>query len=253
MRQFQLSSHRLPASILAKYHNDASFCKKRVQRSIAHFLQTSMSLVPVLNGPSWEDELLSVPDSKSVHPAVLLAYLFVCQWQWSCFSDEKLFIAAKIVCLNSTRPLMRLQCLLLGCYYFMGTPGMAVLSSCSTAAFSSQLLKLAYGEMINLGLFINSHRLVPLHEQSQPHHTERLTTFWCFQFLDSWWTLIQGTPKSNFTTDEFLPPKLSSLRDPKLKPLEILIDFVVGCLDGCDLLYALSQGANTHIIFELES
>ncbi|CUS20723.1 LAQU0S01e13212g1_1 [Lachancea quebecensis] len=252
VRQFQLSQHRIPAALLIKYHSNAGFCKKRIRKCITHFLQTSMSLVPILNSSTWEERLFKINESKNTHPAALLTYLFIIQWRWSCFSDEKLFAATKIVVLNSTQPLLRLQCLLLACYYFMGTPSMSLLYNTSTAPYASQLLRLSFAEMINLGLFINSHRLVPL-QNSPLNHSERLITFWCFQFLDSWWTLLQGTPKSNFTMDEFLPPKISSLRNPRLKPFELLIDFVVGCLDGCNLLYALSQGANTHMIFELES
>ncbi|SCU90333.1 LANO_0D08372g1_1 [Lachancea nothofagi CBS 11611] len=254
VRQFQLSQDRIPTVLLSRYQQDAILCEKRIQKSISHFLDTSMALIPILNPDSWRDSLLRIPHSKNVHPAVLLSYLFICQWQWSCFSDEKLFTATKFVCLNSTKPLLRLQSLLLASFYFMGTPGMSLLSKCSTAPFASQLLRLAYAEMINLGLFINSHRLTPIEPHAALNHIERLTTFWCFQFLDSWWTLLQGLPKTNFTTDEFLPPKLSTLNNPKFKPFELLVDFVVGCLDGCNLLKALSQGSyNTHMVYVLET
>ncbi|SCU77698.1 LAFA_0A02960g1_1 [Lachancea sp. 'fantastica'] len=253
IQQFQLSHDLIPTVLLSKYHNDAILCGKQIRKSTAYFLETSMALVPILNSRSWPHELVKVPHSRTVHPAVLLANLLICQWKWSCFSDDALFTATKIVCLNSTQPLLRLQCLLLAAFYFMGTPGAALLTKTSTAPFASQLLKLAYGEMTNMGLFINSHRLTPVHTSSNLNHTERLITFWCFQFLDSWWTLIQGIPKTNFTGDEFLPPKISALNNPKLKPFELLLDFVFGCLDGCNLLKALSRGGSSHMVYLLET
>ncbi|CEP63618.1 Sip4p LALA0_S08e06744g [Lachancea lanzarotensis] len=253
IQQFQLSHDLIPTVLLSKYHNDAILCGKQIRRCTAHFLETSMALVPVLNSSSWANELARVPHSKSVHPTVLLANILICQWKWSCFSDDALFTASKIVCLNSSQPLHRLQCLLLAAFYFMGTPSAALLTKTSTAPFASQLLKLAYGEMTNMGLYVNSHRLNPVHSSANLNHTERLTTFWCFQFLDSWWTLIQGVPKTNFTSDEFSPPKLSALNNPKLKPFELLLDFIFGCLDGCNLLKAISRGGSSHMVYLLET
>ncbi|SCU78707.1 LAME_0A05446g1_1 [Lachancea meyersii CBS 8951] len=253
VRQFQLSQDRIPAVLLSKFQNDAILCGKRIQKCTTHFLETSMALIPILNSASWSNDLARIPHTKVVHPAVLLANLLICQWKWSCFSDDSLFTATKIVCLNSSQPLLRLQTLLLAAFYFMGTSGATLLTKCSTAPFASHLLKIAYAEMVNLGLYINSHRLTPVQSHVALNHTERLTTFWCFQFLDSWWTLIQGAPKTNFTSDEFLPPKLSALGNPRLKPFELLLDFVFGCLDGCNLLKAVSQGANTYMVYLLET
>ncbi|SCU83125.1 LADA_0C09692g1_1 [Lachancea dasiensis] len=253
IQNFQLSPDCIPVILLQKHQEDAILCGKEIQKCISHFLETSMALVPILNAASWRSDLTRIPHSRTAHPAVLLAYLFICQWQWSCFSDESLFTAAKVVCLNCTRPLLRLQCLLLGSFYFMGSPARSLLTTCSTAPFGSQLLRHATAEIIDLGLYINSHRLTPTQSHAPISHTERLTTFWCHQFLDSWWTLIQGVPKTNFTNDEFTPPNISALKNPQLKPFELLIDFVVGSLDGCNLLKALSPSSHTHMVLMLET
>lgn len=252
VQQFQLTHNYLPAVLLSKYHGDSAFTRKRVSRGITEFFRIGMSLVPILSSPEWEKDLMDVFDTTA-HPTTILALLLVIQRQWLCFSDDKLFVATKIVCTNSTRSLRNLQCMLLASYYFMGTPGSAVLGNASTSAYSSELLRLCFAEVVNMGIFINSRRLIPVSSQQSLNHTERLITFWCFQFLDSWWTLIQGTPKYNFTLDEFQPPTVSSLQIPRFKPFGLLVDFVVGSLDGCNFLHALSQGGASQLVLVLES
>ncbi|SCV00608.1 LAMI_0G06172g1_1 [Lachancea mirantina] len=258
--RFQVSHGSLPAALLGKYRGDVNTTRRRVKRCVAHFFKCTMSLVPVLYADAWRQQLFAAvagtatPTATPTAPA-LLALLFILQWQWRCFDSRKLFVATKFVCLNSSHRLQSLQCLLLAAYYFLGAPLARGAPPAYSVSDACELLRLAFASVLDLGLFINSHKLVPLAETTttggadlQPE--ERLVTFWCFQFLDSWSTLLAGTPKYNFIMDEFQPPSLASLHNAKLKPFEILLNFVVGSLDGCNLLYSVAQ-ENTHALQQL--
>lgn len=256
---FQLTNN-IPMILLNKYHGDPNYTKNCIKQVVSQFLAKQMSLVPILYSKTWESDLYEALDSKDPHPTLLLPLLFIIQWHWSCFSDEKLFLATKVVCLScSSNNLRSLQVLLLSSYYFMGTSPFCLTSSSSYSSptnsnqtFATELIHLSFSLVVNCGLFINTHRLIPI-SGSVENHTERLVTYWCFQFLDSWWNLIQGTPKYNFTYDEFQPPKLSSLMIPQLKSFTLLCDFVAGELDGCNLLHTLSQGGRAKLVYVVES
>lgn len=139
----------------------------------------------------------------------------------------------------------------------------------SSNLWATEFLHLLYSHALDMGLFINYKNLIPMTfdnsllclnkksstKNKRTNHNniimidndtnsaERtIIAFWCFQFLDSWWSLIQGLPKSNFLINEFHPMSIKNLGVPELKAFSLILEFIVNTLDGCNMLHTLSNG-----------
>ncbi|GAV56003.1 hypothetical protein ZYGR_0AZ01750 [Zygosaccharomyces rouxii] len=245
----------LPRFLLVKYDYNLPKLVKLLRVAVADFGKVENSLVPILYPfDKWENDLLQhlvhgdvglSTSSSDINPIKLLTLLFIIQLNWSCFNDFKLFQLTKMVCLSSKTKLETLQCILLASFYFMGGQTSSIIhhSSDNSQVWATELLHIAYSVVLNLGLYVNSKRMISIHvnwEISPQSH--RIVAFWVFQFLDSWWTLLQGLPKSNFLVDEFHPQSIKSLNVPSLIPFTLLLNFTADSLDGCNLLHTLSGG-----------
>lgn len=238
--QLQPNSLWLPRFLAARYEDNLNRLKKAVVGRVQVFGKYQNSLIPLLYPfDEWQssfEQLLGhdgCPD-----PVDLLGLLFIVQMNWACLDDALLFKVTKMVCSSASSHLKALQTLLLGSFYFMGGQNYEQNRS---KVFASELLHMAHGMVLDLGLYINSKKLIPVVDNEIiENHDTRVVTFWTFQFLDSWWCLIQGLPKSNFIVDEFHPRSIQTLNIPSLKPLSLLLNFTTDSLDGCNLLHTLS-------------
>lgn len=259
----------LPRFLLVKYDYNIVKLEKLLRAAVADFGKFENSLIPILYPfDKWEADLLEhlvheevvlSTARAEVDPIKLLSLLYIIQLNWSCFNDFKLFQLTKMVCLSSKTKLEMLQCILLASFYFMGGQASSIIhhSSDNSQVWATELLHIAYSVVLNLGLYINSERMISIHpnwEISPQSH--RVVAFWVFQFLDSWWTLLQGLPKSNFLVDEFRPQSIKSLNIPSLIPFVVLLKFTVDSLDGCNLLHILSgvhSNGKSKLIYTTES
>ncbi|KAL3232504.1 Protein SIP4 [Nakaseomyces bracarensis] len=140
----------------------------------------------------------------------------------------------------------------------------------SSNLWATEFLHIVYSHVLDMGLFINYKNLIPMtfdnsllsvnkHSSKKNKATNNnnslmmidngtessertIVAFWCFQFLDSWWSLIQGLPKSNFLINEFHPKSIKNLGLPQLKAFSLILEFIVNTLDGCNMLHTLSNG-----------
>ncbi|QLL33834.1 hypothetical protein HG536_0F01590 [Torulaspora globosa] len=241
--QLQPNSFWLPRFLTTRYDDNLHRLKQAVVSRVQSFNKYQNSLVPLLYPfEEWQcsfDQLLN-HDSRP-DPTSILALLFIVQINWVCLDDALLFKVTKMICSSTASSLKSLQTLLLACFYFMGDQSS---KEDRVNVFASELLHMAYGIVLDLGLYINSNKLIPVtKKEAIQDHDSRIVTFWTFQFLDSWWSLIQGLPKSNFMVDEFHPRSISSLNIPTLKPLSLLLNFTANSLDGCNLLHTLSTSS----------
>lgn len=268
----------LPKFLLVKYDYNLSKLFKLLKVAIADFGNFENALVPILYPfDKWENELLTDliklqkrehngndddnnNYSKDINPISLLTLLYIIQLHWSCFNDFKLFQLTKMVCLSSKTKLETLQCILLASFYYMGGQPSSIIhrSSDNSQVWATELLHIAYSMVLNLGLYVNSKRMISLQVSNWEilHQHHRVVTFWVFQFLDSWWSLLQGLPKSNFLVDEFHPQSLKSLNIPALTPFMLLSNFTTDSLDGCNLLHTLTGGhsnGRSRLIYVTES
>lgn len=273
----------LPQFLLVKYQYDIPHLKGLIHTAISQFFKTQNSLIPILHPVKrWQDRLLhltmmSCPNHTESYiedPVIFLVYLYMIQLNWSCLDDYKLYQLTKSICETSPVNIDTLQCLLLASYYFMGDGNSTPLIQLrylgdrdsspllsrkhSLATWATKLLHLAYGSAMDMGLYMNPKKMVPLNsdipidiETQEAEIT--MVTFWSFQILESWWSLIQGLPKCNFLMDEFHPRRLDTVDASKLKPLQILCGLVVDCLDGCNLLQTLTLGGRSNLIYTLET
>lgn len=248
----------LPKFLIFKYKRDFKKLGKLITKAIVHFNKFQNSLVPLLQPfEHWKNQFNKILNSSSQHqhpdPLFLLALIYIIQLYWSCFDDCKLFQLTKIICSSGKSTLDQLQLLLLSCFYFMG--GLTSNKPNSIhKIWSTELLHLSFAKVIDLGLFINSNRLVPVNSSKEVNgiigsdHEKRLISFWSFQFLDSLSSLFQGTPKINFLNDEFHPQSIKSLHtsigNSFLKPFSLISDLIVNSLDGCNLLHVLSNSSS---------
>lgn len=246
----------LPKFLLVKYDYNIPKLVKLLQLAIADFGKCENSLVPVLYPfDKWEKELVrhlvqsndfsNSAHSEGIKPITLLTLLYIIQLNWSCFNDFKLFQLTKMVCLSSKTRLETLQCILLASFYFMGGQTSAVIhqrSRDNSQVWATELLHIANSIVLNLGLYVNSKRMISVHANCDAAPQQhRVVTFWVFQFLDSWWSFLQGLPKSNFLVDEFHPQSISSLNVAALTPFMLLLQFTVESLDGCNLLHIMAS------------
>lgn len=251
------SVYFLPKFLLVKYDYNVPKLIKLIHVAAKDFAKYENSLVPLLYPfDKWEKELMrhlvqpkefsTSNISESMDPITLLTLLYIIQLNWSCFNDFKLFQLTKMVCLSSKTRLENLQCILLATFYFMGGQTSVIIhhqSPGKSQVWATELLHIAYSMVLNLGLYVNSKRMISVRADcsiSPQHH--RVVSFWVFQFLDSWWSFLQGLPKSNFLVDEFHPQSISSLNVPALKPFSLLLQLTTESLDGCNLLHTLASG-----------
>lgn len=257
----------LPKFLVSKYKNDSKKLRKLVFKSISHFSKFQNSLVPLLQPfDIWENKLkkLLTPTESPTppDPLTLVALIYIIQLYWSCVDESKLFQLTKMICSSKKTSLEQLQVLLLASSYFMG--GLTGYSGAviDNKLWSTELLHQSFSKVLDLGLYINSNRLVPTSTENSYgiNYESRLITFWSFQFLDSLWSLFQGLPKVNFLVDEFHPQSISALNNSSgnsfLKPFVLLSNLIVASLDGCNLLDALSDKDNhgkSQLIYSTES
>ncbi|EJS43144.1 sip4p [Saccharomyces arboricola H-6] len=246
--------NHLPNFLLLKYDYNLQFLKNLLSVIIKDFFKRQNSLLLLLYPSNlWKNLLLDKINSVATtdDPITLLTLLYVIQFTWSCFDDFKLFKVTKIIIsltTNNTLDLRVLQLINLSIFYFMGgsidsckdTDPPTANSDVNSIIWTNELLNLNFTHILNMGLYINPKNLIPIlnnHNNGKVNEEDdRLVTFWCFQFLNSWWSLIQGLPKSNFLIEEFQPKSISVLEIPKLKPFEILLNFIIDSLDGSNLL-----------------
>lgn len=257
--QLEPKSFFFPKFLLVKYENNLVRLKRLVKGAIADFNRFQNSLVPLLHPfDKWQSKFMSLlKGNNTPDPVVLLTLLYIIQLNWSCLDESRLFQLTKMICSSSKTSLKNLQCLLLGSSYFMGSQVSNKIDDFKI--WASELLHMAYAMVLDLGLYINSNRQIPMVKDQKnslvnnsidgfskegSSHDVKIISFWSFQFLDSWWSLIQGLPKSNFLVDEFHPQSVASLKIPTLKPFTLLLNFTTESLDGCNLLHTLSSGNN---------
>lgn len=255
--QLEPKSFFFPKFLLVKYENNLVRLKRLVKAAIGDFNRFQNSLIPLLHPfDKWQSRLMSIlKTTNTPDPIVLLTLLYIIQLNWSCLDESKLFQLTKMICSSSRTSLKNLQCLLFCSFYFMGSQVSNKIDD--SKIWASELLHMAYAMVLDLGLYINSNRQIPMGKDQKSaannidgfskegsSHDVKIISFWSFQFLDSWWSLIQGLPKSNFLVDEFHPQSVASLKVPTLKPFTLLLSFTVESLDGCNLLHTLSSGNN---------
>ncbi|QHS74165.1 Sip4p [Saccharomyces paradoxus] len=246
--------NHLPNFLLLKYDYNLQFLKNLLSIVIKDFFKRQNSLLLLLYPSNlWKNLLLDKINSTAImdEPITLLTLLYIIQFTWSCFDDFRLFKVTKLVVsltTNNTLDLKVLQLVNLSIFYFMGGSVESCKSKSSPTAnlnvnsviWTNDLLNLNFTNILNMGLYINPKNLIPISGNTSSSKLDgednRIATFWCFQFLNSWWSLIQGLPKSNFLAEEFQPKSISVLEIPKLKPFEILLNFIINSLDGCNLL-----------------
>ncbi|CAI1510244.1 hypothetical protein SEUBUCD646_0J01230 [Saccharomyces eubayanus] len=253
--------NHLPNFLLLKYNYNLQFLKNLLSVIIKDFFKRQNSLLPLLCPSNlWKNSLLDKINSAATDdPITLLTLVYIIQFTWSCFDDFKLFKSTKLILsltTNSTSDLKVLQLVNLSVFYFMGgsidigkNKGLATSNSNLDAIiWASDLLNLNFTNILNMGLYINPKKLISIpnntNDNKSNEEEDKIVAFWCFQFLNSWWSLIQGLPKSNFLIEEFQPKSVSVLKIPKLKPFEILLNFIVNSLDGCNLLKISSLGVS---------
>lgn len=229
--------------------NDILLIKSYINTIIDQFFQNSnTTLIPCLYGQNWKKRLsLVLNNGNIIDPVAILVFIFICQWSYSCFLPELLYTITKMVTSTASDQLSSLQLLLLSVFYFMSMPKCLTSDNKSVTAWVNNLLQYSASKVVAQGLFINYRRLIPLQQQEEvdydgvsidPNHELRLVTFWAFQFLDIWNSVLQGLPKTNFLIDEFQPPSISTLNVPVLRPFQLLLEFILR-LDGCNLLHIL--------------
>ncbi|CCF55586.1 hypothetical protein KAFR_0A01480 [Kazachstania africana CBS 2517] len=245
----------LPQILISTFKNDITNLKIKIKFAIEKFLQESNSLVPILYPQShWESKLFQLIDNIEFNkdPLILLSLLYIIQINWNCLNNVKLFKLTKLIIFTNDSNLNSLQVLLLSCHYFMGSP-----NSYESHSWSTELLNYAYSNILSMGLYINPKQLIKLSERNFIQDDSRnIVTFWSFQFLSSWYSLLNGLPKFNFLINEFQPKEIKNLKLTNLNCFQILIQLMVKNLDGIDFLN-FNQNKNTtnksKIIFLLEN
>ncbi|CAI4043650.1 Sip4p SKDI_10G1270 [Saccharomyces kudriavzevii IFO 1802] len=254
--------NHLPNFLLLKYNYNLQFLKNLLTVVIKDFFKRQNSLLLLLYpSNAWKNLLLDKINSTATtgDSITLLTLLYIIQFTWSCFDDFKLFKITKLIIsltTNNTLDLKVLQLVNLSIFYFMGgsidscknKSSPTANTSVNSIIWTNDLLNLNFTNILNTGLYINPNNLISIangnNNSKSNEDDDRIVTFWCFQFLNSWWSLIQGLPKSNFLVEEFQPKSISVLEIPKLKPFEILLNSIMNSLDGCNLLKITSLGVS---------
>lgn len=266
----------LPQFLVQKYKYDENLLKKLLLDSIKQFFNIQNSLIPLLYPTSvWENSLMNLiakfesgfmsqgvkPDIK---PHILLCLLIIIQISWSCLDNLRLLQVIRSICINSfLKDIERIQILNLSAFLFMGHGQKSANENIWTSSVVIEILNLNLSLIKTVGLYINSKNLKPLlsNESSEIESFQKIesngnsipiVTHWCFEFLNTWWSLIQGLPRTNFITSEFQPKMLPTSKKSELVPFSILLKYVTEKLNGYNLLYCLKNGLNYKVVVENE-
>ncbi|KAG0668033.1 hypothetical protein C6P45_005123 [Maudiozyma exigua] len=271
-QQLKLNSNNylFPQFLINQYKNDTSLIKSQLVNAINQCFLTINSLVPVLYPfDIVENDLIEIvmgipQHTDSTEPntlpslAALLTLQYIIQINWNCHDDMVLYQLTKMIVNINIPDIDIVQCLNLSIYYFMG--------NCPTISETSlqegmvnDLINLTYSKILSMSLFINPKNLVDIEMKNSKENKSIKNndendsiynvTFWCFQFLNSWWSLTQGLPKINFLIDEFQPKEL---RIPILKSFSLLVDLIVRNLDGTNLQMILQTNEKSKLVLCLE-
>lgn len=248
----------LPQFVINKYKNDLNLIKSLLIKSIKQFFLTMNSLIPILYPFDIIEtkliDLINNPINIDIFDLLTLQYII--QINWNCHDNLILYQLTNLI-INSSLPNIKIiQCLNLSIYYFMGS--IPNLDNTSKQIIVIDLLNLNYSKLLTMALYINPKNLIPLNNQSlnkkiinnDENDSIFNVSFWCYQFLNSWWSLIQGLPKTNFLIDEFQPKELDI---PILKSFNFLIDLIVKTLDGSNLIMILTNSERSKLILTIEN
>ncbi|CCK68627.1 Sip4p KNAG_0B01840 [Huiozyma naganishii CBS 8797] len=274
LRHLELNSqyYYLPQFLVQKYGSNSVLLKKLLLTALNNFFDCHNSLVPILfSQDDWKKSLQEFIENNDNNgqislnfllrdkndPLNLVCMLYIVQLNWNCISPFKLFEMTKFVCTATTNEtIQNFQVLLLACYYFMGS------SDPADIIRATELLNLAHAKVVTMGLFINARNLVPMmrnkseglpNRQNISNSVTKTVSFWCFEFLNGWWSFLQGLPKTDFLVSEFHPRNLSVLNIPSLKPFSLLVDIFLVELDGRNLLQTIKQDQNAKLILSVEN
>ena len=265
------NNHLFPQFLINQYKNDTNLIKKQLVNAIKQFFLSINSLVPILYPfdiveNDLIDIIMAIPQqTDSIEPSqlpslsVLLILQYVIQINWNCYDDLVLYELTKMIVNINISDINIIQCLNLSIYYFMGhCPNLS--ENSLQEGIINDLININYSKILSMSLFINPKNLVDIEmknaNESKPiksndeNDSIYNVTFWCFQFLNSWWSLTQGLPKINFLIDEFQPKEL---RIPILKSFSLLVDLVVRNLDGTNLQMILQTSEKSKLVLYLEN
>ncbi|CAL9737622.1 hypothetical protein MOSE0_M04500 [Monosporozyma servazzii] len=266
----------LPQFLVQKFKNDEKLLKKILLNSITEFFKIQNSLIPLLYPADyWQQSLINLIENfenrnysqklnSDIKPHHLLCLLIIIQINWSCLDNLRLLQVIRSVCLNSFfKDIERIQVLNLASFFFMGHGQKSTGENIWTSTLVNELLNLNLSLINDVGCYINLKNLKPLTTPEEldngtsnhPTYNDSnisMVTYWCFEFLNSWWGLIQGLPKTNFISSEFKPKKIRYSNQNGLIPFSILLEYVVDKLNGCDLLYCLRNDHKSQMILENE-
>lgn len=261
-----------PHFLINQYRNDTSLIKSQLIQAVRQFFLTINSLIPILYpfdimenslidmiimGTQQTDQL----ETNTTKPPLLklLILQYIIQINWNCYDDMILFQLTKLILNANISDINMVQCLNLATYYFMGY--CPTLNSSLQQTIVMDLTNMNYSKCLSMALYINPKNLHEVtndnirHLKSQTINNDENdsiynVTFWCFQFLNSWWSLIQGLPKVNFLIDEFQP---KVLKIPILKSFSFLVDLVVKSLDGTNLQLILASAERSKLVVTIEN
>ena len=262
----------LPQFLVQKFKNDEKLLKKLLLNSLNQFFKIQNSLIPLLYPAKfWQQSLIDLIDkfenrnysqklNSDIKPHHLLCLLIIIQINWSCLDNLRLLQVIRAICLNSFfKDIERIQVLNLASFFFMGHGQKSPGENVWTSTLVNELLNLNFSLINDVGLYINLRNLKPLtimetlDNNNSSDNNISMVTYWCFEFLNSWWGLIQGLPKTNFISSEFQPKKIFHTKQSGLIPFSILLEYITDKINGCDLLYCLKDDSKAQMILENES
>lgn len=262
----------LPQFLVQKYKYDENLLKNLLVNSIQKFFKVQNSLTPLLYPTNyWKNSLIDLlskfqykvyservnPDIK---PHLLLCLLIIIQIDWSCMDNLRLLQVIRLISVNSFfRNVKQVQVLNLSTFLFMGHGQKSTNENLWTSAVVVEILNLNLSLIKDIGLYINPKNLKPLifdecrnTESAQNNEVEDrsipVVTYWCFEFLNSWWCLLQGLPRTNFIMSEFQPKILPISKKNGLIPFSILINYITEKINGYNLFHCLKNGLGSKVI-----
>lgn len=262
----------LPQFLVQKYKYDENLLKNLLLDSIKHFFKVQNALIPLLYPTNcWEKSLTDLlskfqnrvysqrvnPDIK---PHLLLCLLIIIQMDWSCMDNLRLLQVIRSVCINSLfKNVERVQVLNLSAFLFMGHGQKSANENLWTSTVVVEILNLNLSLIKDIGLYINSKNLKPLifneYNNTESARNNEFTdssisivTYWCFEFLNTWWCLLQGLPRTDFITLEFQPKILPISKKNGLVPFSILLNYITEKINGYNLYYCLKNGLSYKVV-----
>ncbi|SMN21725.1 similar to Saccharomyces cerevisiae YJL089W SIP4 C6 zinc cluster transcriptional activator that binds to the carbon source-responsive element (CSRE) of gluconeogenic genes [Maudiozyma saulgeensis] len=266
------NNYVFPQFLINQYRNDTYIIKSQLIQAVRQFFLSINSLIPILYPfdiletslidmivtASQQTDQLEINTTKP--PLLnLLILQYIIQMNWNCYDNMILYQLTKLILNANVSDINTVQCLNLTIYYFMGY--CPTLNTPLQQAIVIDLINMNYSKCLSMALYINPKNLheVPKgnirHLKKQNINNDENdsiynVTFWCFQFLSSWWSLIQGLPKVNFLIDEFQPKEL---KIPILKSFSLLVDLVVKSLDGTNLQLILESTERSKLVLTIEN